>query len=436
LCKGLPVSILKFVAAGDAFMTRPALLDAPHRAIADLMATADLRFCNLEVTFASRQANPAAVSGGTWAGVPAHLVETLLSYGINVVSAATNHALDFGERGVLDTMQVLDDARLAFAGIGRDLAQACRPALVETPAGRVALISLTATFHESAVAGAQRHDMHGRPGVNPLRHTADFYLPKEQLAQLQAIGDALGINAREALRVKEGFSLSPTDVDYVFAGARFKEGVAAAQKTTADERDVRRTMSTIRDAASQADSVLVSIHSHEMHGDKSRPAQFVEDAARRFIDAGASAVLCHGPHTMRGIEIYQGRPIFYSLGNFIFQNETIRALPSDFYDKYGLDGNATVQQALAARSDGGRRGLALNRQVWSAVIPRWEMTNGQLTQLTLHPIALGFGEPSWRRGTPRLTTDPEPALDVQRLSATYGTALHIDAKGVGHVQLP
>jgi poly-gamma-glutamate capsule biosynthesis protein CapA/YwtB (metallophosphatase superfamily) len=429
------VTTLSFIAAGDAFLTRPAVRDGAHRALAQWMATADIRFCNLEVTFASAQASPAAVSGGTWAGASGQLVDTLLSYGINLVGAATNHALDFGERGVCDTIDVLQAAGLAFSGLGENLAQASRPALVETPAGRVAMISLCSTFHETAVAGAQRHDMRGRPGLNPLRHTADFYLPAQELAQLRAIGDATGINLREALRVKEGFSLQPADVDYVFAGVRFKEGEVAAQVTTADERDVRRTVAAIGDAACEADAVLVSIHSHEMNGDKSRPAQFIEDAARRFIDAGASAVLCHGPHTMRGIEIYAGRPIFYSLGNFIFQNETIRALPSDFYEKYGLGSDASVQQALAARSDGGRRGLALNPQVWSAVIPRWQMRAGQLTGMTLHPISLGFGQPGWRRGTPRLTNDPAPVHALQRLSAAYGTHISIDASGVGVVTL-
>jgi hypothetical protein len=39
--------------------------------------------------------------------------------------------------------------------------------------------------------------------------------------------------------------------------------------------------------------------------------------ARRVIDAGADAVVGHGPHVLRGVEFYRGRPVFYSLGNFV-----------------------------------------------------------------------------------------------------------------------
>ena len=46
------------------------------------------------------------------------------------------------------------------------------------------------------------------------------------------------------------------------------------------------------------------------------------EAAHWAIDQGADLFAGHGPHFLRGIEIYKNRPIFYSLGNFIFQNGT------------------------------------------------------------------------------------------------------------------
>jgi poly-gamma-glutamate capsule biosynthesis protein CapA/YwtB (metallophosphatase superfamily) len=42
-----------------------------------------------------------------------------------------------------------------------------------------------------------------------------------------------------------------------------------------------------------------------------------------MIDAGAAVVTASGPHVLRGIEIYNGKPILYGLGNFIFENETL-----------------------------------------------------------------------------------------------------------------
>ncbi len=52
---------------------------------------------------------------------------------------------------------------------------------------------------------------------------------------------------------------------------------------------------------------------------------------------------------LRGIEVYKGKPILYSLGNFIFQHETVKKLPADFYERYAvLDSEATPLDALEA----------------------------------------------------------------------------------------
>ena len=50
---------------------------------------------------------------------------------------------------------------------------------------------------------------------------------------------------------------------------------------------------------------------------------------RRAIDAGADMVIGSGPHVLRGIEIYKGKPIFYSLSNFIYQYRTPDKIPID-----------------------------------------------------------------------------------------------------------
>ncbi len=49
------------------------------------------------------------------------------------------------------------------------------------------------------------------------------------------------------------------------------------------------------------------------------PLECVSQFAHEAIDAGADLVVGHGSHTVLGIEIYRGRPIFYGLGNFFFQ---------------------------------------------------------------------------------------------------------------------
>lgn len=91
-------------------------------------------------------------------------------------------------------------------------------------------------------------------------------------------------------------------------------------ETSPNPKDLTRTVEEIKEARRQADIVLVSVHAHEMKGADSKvAAQFVETFARACIDAGASAVIGHGPHELRGIEVYNGGLIFSSLGNVIFK---------------------------------------------------------------------------------------------------------------------
>jgi poly-gamma-glutamate synthesis protein (capsule biosynthesis protein) len=48
------------------------------------------------------------------------------------------------------------------------------------------------------------------------------------------------------------------------------------------------------------------------------PAPYIQEPSRSLIDAGASAVIAHHPHVPRGVELYEGCPVFYSQGNFLF----------------------------------------------------------------------------------------------------------------------
>ena len=91
--------------------------------------------------------------------------------------------------------------------------------------------------------------------------------------------------------------------------------------------DLKRTVAEIREARRQADIVVVSVHTHEMRGrDTMVPPEFLETFAHACVDAGASAVIGHGPHQLRGLEIYKGAPVFYSIGNFIFETPTLALL--------------------------------------------------------------------------------------------------------------
>ena len=165
------------------------------------------------------------------------------------------------------------------------------------------------------------------------------------------------------------------------------------------------------------------------------PADFIPIFAKAVIDAGADVFVGHGPHVLRGVEIYKGKPIFYSVGNFIFQNETVLRMPEDGYDEYSLGGDAQLADYLDARYDKDRRSFQADREYWDsmAVITNWE--GGKFMSAELHPITLGFQTPRSQRGRPKLAAgaDATRILDMMiKRSKAFGTVV-TNKNGVGIV---
>ncbi len=184
-------------------------------------------------------------------------------------------------------------------------------------------------------------------------------------------------------------------------------------------------LAVVRDARRQADWVIVTSHSHEGAASREVPADFLVTFARATIEAGADMFVGHGPHVLRGIEIHRGRPIFYSLSNFIFQNETIRFMPGDFYARYDLGPEATPADAFDRRNERSRTGGFPGQRIyWESVIAVPRFQDGALTEIRLHPVTLGYGLPRPQRGRPRLA-DREAGRRIidklRELSQPFGT---------------
>ena len=419
---------MTFVATGDSFITRrlPSK-DNQFQQIVNIIEEGEFRFTNFEVTAHKFEGFPFAFSGGTWAIAHPSVLDDIESYGFNTLAWANNHTMDYSYGGLEATTKYLNEKDFVHAGVGKNLAEASAPKYIDLPSGRVALIAATSTFHESWIAGEQRPDVEGRPGVNPLRYDTKYIVSKERLKQLKQIAEVTDINADFNLAVKEGFAVAPNDHTFQFGSYKFEVGEKEGKVTTPFRTDVNRIKNKILEAKRQADYVIVSIPSHEMEGeDKSKPANFLKEFSRICIEAGAHAIIGHGPHILRGIEIYKQRPIFYSLGNFIFQNDTITNLPHDFYTKYGMSFEHNVADALDKRSDHGNKGLGVNRDVWESVIPSWKMKNGILEEIKLYPIELGFGLPRYKRGWPKRTDSTRPLETLRKLSESFGTKIRIE----------
>ncbi len=420
------MAAMRFVATGDSFITRRLARTPEFAGLEQVIRGAEACFTNFEVLTPEGEGHPSAVSGGTWASAPAAVIGDLQAMGFNLVAWANNHSLDYSYGGLAATHRELDRFGMVHAGVGRNLSEASRPRYLECPTGRVALIAVTSTFHESAAAGQQRPDGIGRPGVNPLRFTTTHTLPRDRLDLLAKLADEAGINDAHRARVKEGFAAEADPGVVLFGNYRFIEGAEGGSRTEANAADVARTVAAIGEARRQAEYVLVSLHAHEMKkADKTVPADFLRSFAHACIEAGAHAVIGHGPHVLRGIELHQGRPIFYSLGNFIFHNETVPGLPSDFYEKYGLGLTDNVADALDKRSDTNSKGFAANPWAWKSVLTRFSFEADRLASLELIPVEMGFGLHRARRGTPRLSADPSILGHLAELSAPFGTEISI-----------
>ncbi|OUN00755.1 MAG: hypothetical protein BAA04_00370 [Firmicutes bacterium ZCTH02-B6] len=432
---------LVLAATGDSLITQrlSCFTEPEFLRLREILQSADVRFTNMEMLFHNFEGYPQAQSGGTWVCAYPAIFRELQWLSFNLYAWANNHTLDWGEGGLFATLRTLEEAGAVHAGVGRNLAEARRPAYLETNAGRVALVAMCSTFNEFNRAGDSRPDVQGRPGLNPLRFETTTYVTAEQMSVLRQLDEELELGARDRLRVRLGFRQPDPEGTLTFLERRFVVGEKPAVVTTPHKGDLEGNLRAVREARRQADWVLVSIHSHEMRGgDLERPAEFLETAARAFIDAGAHAVIGHGPHVLQGIEIYKGAPIFYSLGNFIFQNDTVRHQPADFYERLGLGPEATVADLFDARSQNDTRGFPSERHYWETVVPVCTWEDGVLTRLELYPVELGFQKPRPSRGRPYLA-GPERAEAIIRhlaaLSEPYGTTIRWDPKGVGVVEL-
>ncbi|MBA7622212.1 hypothetical protein ES703_29586 [subsurface metagenome] len=409
----------------------------------ELLRSADVAFANFETCAHEYDEGSPTLSGGTFMTTEPKLLEDIKWFGINILSCANNHAFDYGEGGLLANIHHLDAAGIPHAGTGRNLAEARRPAYLDTPGGRVAVLAaaspMTDGFYHQA--GEQRPDCQGRPGTNPLGFKSTYVIDHQAMDELRRIGAALGFEATKERRRNFGFfSASEVGVDskkeYSFLGQRFLVGEGFTTQTKANEKDVTANLRQVREARREADWVIATFHYHEMGGPSLLTARhgteltdcaaFVKDFAHQCIDEGADMVVGHGPHYALGMEFYKHKPIFYSLGTFVFQNETLRVFPAHAYSRFGLDHNATPADFIDARSERGTKGLPIDPWYWRTVCAVCKFASGKLKQVILYPVDLGYGRPRPQRGRPLLAdaeTGEKIIARISDLSKELGTEI-------------
>jgi poly-gamma-glutamate synthesis protein (capsule biosynthesis protein) len=210
---------------------------------------------------------------------------------------------------------------------------------------------------------------------------------------------------------------------------KVKRGDPARIDQTVQERDATAVLEEIAAAERQSDWVICSLHTHEgENGTSNRhttPA-FAEAFARECIDGGADAVVMHGPHRIRGIEIYDGRPIFYSLGNFIKQNEFIEKYSAEVYETHGFDRHAHPTELYAGEIF---TNFDSDRADFESFLPICRFEDGALADVTLFPFDMGYGQSGLESGYPERVVGERATRilsQLQTLSDPYGTEITIE----------
>jgi poly-gamma-glutamate synthesis protein (capsule biosynthesis protein) len=224
-------------------------------------------------------------------------------------------------------------------------------------------------------------------------------------------------------------------------------GKTFSQTAAGSKLDIEDNLRWIREARRQADWVVASFHSHEFahksvlnaksRGELSDPADFAIEYAHAAIDAGADVFVGHGSHTALGIEIYKGKPIFYSVGTLIMQNETLPFFPSEAYGRFGLGNDAVPGDFIDTRTGNGTKGHVAQAEVWENITTSCHFDGGKLTEVRVYPLDQGFGRTRAQRGRPVLAQGALAAkiIDrVDRLSKPYGATIK-NRDGIGIISL-
>ncbi|WP_025038543.1 CapA family protein [Bradyrhizobium sp. DOA9] len=413
------------IAVGDLILSRPVTKSqlSGFDAVSDILRKADVTFGNLETVILDARSSKASPQ----AGCACHNISLpevafdLKQMGFNLIGRANNHAFDWGIEGMRETSRVLDLAGIVHAGAGETLAQAAAARFLETEHGRVALVSFASTFLPMSRAGDPAGQAPGRPGLNSLRLRASIMVPLEVLETLRSVRDAV-----------PGFKAPFIDPRrLLMAGIRFEASENPGHSFEPNVHDVSNILRNIRQAKQYSDFCLATNHGHEPGNWSEDIANYEQAFAREVIDAGADAYVVHGPHRLRGIEIYKDRPILYGVGNFFFDG--LRTpVAADTFAAYGKDPRIDTDADVTAaeESAGYETDYGFTDPIfYESVIPVCRFEQNRLAEVRLVPLELGHSQRMANRGIPRIAVPHYGAVILERLrklSVPFGTHIEID----------
>ena len=388
-----------FALTGDSIITRKLSVYAEpaFTRVIDLIRGADAAFTNLEMLFHDYEPYAMNESGGTYMRAEPALVKELVWAGFDMVSRANNHAGDYGVLGMNLTTKYVAEAGLVQAGVGQSLAEAREAKFLETPKGRVALISVASTFPDISRAGRTRGDMPARPGLNPLRFTTITTVTPERhgrrCAQM-ASGDQ-----RPAARARRRRRSARRSTSSAAASSPAPRRACAPSPS---RRISTRSPPWSKNAAGLADYTIVTIHAHEGGRDRVAAGGFPRDLRAR--DGRRRRRHVRRPRAARAARRgdLQGQADPLQPRRFhLPERDAAAAARAKTTSPTISAPTAHVNDFNDARYNFDKSGFPADRLIWEAVVAVPTFRGEQLTELALHPITLGFGKARSVRGRPQ-----------------------------------
>ena len=339
---------------------------------------------------------------------------------------------EFGGSPELQTaVQALGKFGIKLAGAGPDLTTARRPAFQEVPEG---LVTFLHACPGDNLCGPRATNT--TQGVNPLGVTVWNTVTKEQFSQLQAMESSIQARRNEpdvVLPTAPAPALPPGRLrwlgqNYMLAD---KPGELRHELNRADEQAL---VLAVRNAKEISDFVIFHMHDHlnrslfQAYSHNNYPADYLRPFLHKLIDNGLDMYVGSGVHTVQGIEIYKGRPIFYNQGNVGV--DLVRGLDST------PDAQGMTRTELTERQ---RAGFFNDESNSIAYIANTTYQDGRLVEIRIYPVDIGLGARPWSRENVPLTPAPEKARSIleriQKYSEPFGTKISIESN-IGVIRVP
>lgn len=332
--------------------------------VRSLLHGADLSFTNFEGTILGHHGGWPLKGSFFGCSEPA-VLDALRSIGFGALSLSNNHAFDLGPPGVLSTLEEVEKRGFLHAGLGRNAQEASRPGVGTINGRRVTIVAMDGgpgpDFMYAADADNGRPE---RPGVNRLGLSQVIEVDEDAFQRIGKIRDRVGYTAIDLANDSQPDDprrLAP-ECEIGIGRAVFTRSNRFGRGVKIDERDMARNLAAIGSAAADGSLVVAYLHHHHWASDWYQIPEWVGGVARQCIDAGAVMFVSHGAPVLQPLEIYRGKPIFYSLGNFIFH---VRSENSTWTAP----------------------------EVWESVIGSCSFDrNNNLTDINLHPVIIGGDE--------------------------------------------